>query len=53
MPEIRSAQLYSVSYYGASGSSLPAGVNEGRLKKPRLRKWSFLHLIIALLLQPR
>src|ERR1700684_3573529 len=41
MSEIRSAQLYSVCYYGASRSSLPAGVNAGRLKKPRLRNGAF------------
>ncbi len=40
------AQLYSVSYYGASGSSLAAGGNAGKLKKPRIRKSSRWHLIL-------
>src|SRR5271156_3597165 len=47
--EIRSAQLYSVFYYGApvydaSGWSLAAGGNTGRLKMPHRRKLSWRHL---------
>jgi len=52
MFDSRNAQLYSVFYYevcgyGASGSSLAAGVNAGRLKKPHRRKLGWQHLITA------
>ncbi len=45
MFDIRSAQLYSVFYYGASGSSLAANFNPCRLKKPRRPNLDRLHLI--------
>src|SRR5712691_9725594 len=47
MSDSRYAQLYSVSYYGASGSSLAAGFNAGRLKEPHRRNPGLRHHIIA------
>ena len=47
LSDSRNAQLYSVSYYGVSGSSLAAGVNASRLKKPHRRKQGLQHQISA------
>src|ERR1700683_2925567 len=53
LSDSRGAQLYFVFYYGAascgaSESSLAAGFNAGRLKKPRRRKLGRRHLITAI-----